>query len=385
MHRGGQVVLLGMRKMVALLFVEMFLWSVAGGAASDSAFTYSVEPMAEYDALFCRTQGWTGADAAYSVALKDDVTLWLYGDTWVGDVLDGRHKNATMVNNSIALQRGREPSTASVRFFWQTTEEGKPEAFVKPADGKGWFWISDGVMAGGKLYLFLMQIVKSGDEGVFGFKHTGTWLGEVENPQDGPPKWRIRQHKVPWGRYSSGGNLFFGSAVMKDGDFVYVYGASEDWSRPMGGRSMIVARMRTSEITDFGKWWFFGDGSWSSDIKDVRGLFDGTATEYSVCYQPAIKKYVTIYTENGMSKNILMRTAATAVGPWSEARKIYECPDCDRHKSYFCYAAKGHHPELSRSSDELIVTYVCNSTDFGQMVRDAGIYRPRFVRVRFVG
>ncbi len=71
--------------------------------------TYSVEPLPEYDALFCREKGWTGADAAYSVALADDVTLWLYGDTWIGDIVDGRHKGATMVNNSVGLQCGKDP------------------------------------------------------------------------------------------------------------------------------------------------------------------------------------------------------------------------------------------------------------------------------------
>ena len=87
------------------------------GCASASLPRYSVETLPEYDALFTRTEGWTGADAAYSVALADDVTLWLYGDTWIGDVVDGKHKGAKMVNNTVALQRGKDPTTASVKFF----------------------------------------------------------------------------------------------------------------------------------------------------------------------------------------------------------------------------------------------------------------------------
>ena len=50
----------------------------------------------------------------------------------------------------------------------------------------------------------------------------------------------------------------------------------------------------------------------------------------------------------------------------------------------FCYAAKGH-PELSLTPDELIITYVANSTDFYKMAADARLYRPRFIRVRFKG
>ena len=348
--------------------------------SSPSAPKYAVEPVPEYDELFHKEKGWTGADAAYSVALADDVTLWLCGDTWIGDVVGGRHKNATMVNNSIALQRGKDPSTASVKFFWRTTEEGKPAAFIKPADGVGWFWIFDGIVADEQLYLFLMQIVKTGQKGVFGFKQVGTWLAEINNPHDDPLAWRFKQYEVPWGRYSKNGNLFFGSALMNDRDFVYIYGASEDWRKGMSGRSMIVARVAPDKMADFEHWRFFKDGNWQADVNGVSELFNGTATEYSASYHPVMKKYVTVYTENGMSRNIMMRLAPTPVGPWSPARRVYRCPEADWHKTYFCYAAKAH-PEISERG-ELMVTYVCNSMDFWQMAKDARIYRPRFLRIK---
>ena len=100
---------------------------------------YSVALLPEYDALFTRTEGWTGADGAYSLPLTDKVTLWLFGDTWIGPVVDGRHKDATMINNSIALQTGKDPATASVKFYWRKTQQGKPAAFFLPDDGNGFF------------------------------------------------------------------------------------------------------------------------------------------------------------------------------------------------------------------------------------------------------
>ena len=145
---------------------------------------------------------------------------------------------------------------------------------------------------------------------------------------------------------------------------------------------MIVAMARPDEaMSDFAAWRFYGSEDWKADMKKSALLFNGSATECSVSYQPAIKKYVAIYTENGMSKNILMRTAPMPTGPWSKPDKIFQCPEVDWHEKYFCYAAKGH-PEIS-AQDELIVTYVCNSMDFWQMVKDARIYRPRFLRIKF--
>jgi hypothetical protein len=367
--------------MMAVTLVDMVLWFALPSLTGVSEPGYSVEPVPQYDAIFCREKGWTGADGAFSVALSDNVTLWLYSDTWIGPVVDGRHKDATMVNNSIALQRGKDPGTDSVEFFWRTTNEGKPAAFITPDDGIGWFWIFDGVVTDGKLYLFLMQTIKTDEKSVFGFKHVGTWLAEIENPNDDPHKWRIRQYKVPYGRYSKGGNLFFGSAVMRDGDFVYIYGSDEDWSKGMGGRSMIAARVPYDKMTDFEQWRFLSGGQWQAEMEGISGLFDGMAPEYSVGYQPSLKQYVAVYTENGLSEDILMRFSATPVGPWSRACKVYECPDGAWHKTYFCYAAKAH-PEIS-GKDELIVTYVCNSMDFWKMAADARIYRPRFLRIKF--
>ncbi|HUS73741.1 MAG TPA: DUF4185 domain-containing protein [Sedimentisphaerales bacterium] len=358
--------------------IELKRQALAGGAGQIKhgalEAKYSVEPMPQYDALFTQEKGWTGADGAYSVALSDMVTLWLYGDTWIGNIVDGQHKDATMINYSIALQSGKDPSTASVKFIWQETKEGKPAAFIAPADGVGEFWMSHGIMADGKLYLFLRQVVEDG-------KYIGMWLGEVGNPQDEPLKWRIKQYKVPFGRYSENGNLYFGVAFMRDGDFVYIYGCDEDWKKGMGGRSMIAARVPPDKIADFEKWRFWNGADWGADVNKVSGLFDGAGAESSVSFQPAIKKYVAIYTEYGMSANIMMRVSDTPIGPWSKPYKVYKCPEYKWHKTYFCYAGKGH-PELS-GPDELIITYVCNSTDFWQMARDARIYRPRFFKIKF--
>jgi len=332
--------------------------------------TYSVEPMPQYDALFTRDTGWTGADGAYSVAMSDTVTLWLYMDTWIGRIINQRHEDAAMVSNTIALQTGKNPSSASVSFFWQMTEDGRPTAFIKPAEGVGEFWIFHSVVTDGQLYLFLKQIIEGG-------RYIATWLGKVENPQDEPPHWRVKQYRVPFGRYSMKGDLSFGSAVMRDGDLVYVYGYAEQADT----RQMTVSRATADHMADFNEWRFWTGTDWVADANQSAGLFQGLACEYSVSFQPALKKYVVVYTDGGMSADIVMRVSDTPVGPWSEPCVLYTCPEPRWHKTYFCYAGKGH-PEIS-GPDELIVTYVCNSSDFARMAGDARIYRPRFLKMRF--
>lgn len=339
------------------------------------------EILPHYDALFTRHSDWTGADGDYSVALSDDLTLWLYSDTWVGRVRNNRHVNATMINNSVALQRGKDPLTAKTEFFYGKQKKGKPTALITPADGRGWFWLYHGVLTKKGLYLFLMQIDKTANDG---FQHIGASLGYVANPLDKPSAWRITQHKIPFGQFSANGDTLFGSAIFKDENFIYIYGTDEDIEDGWFHRKyMIAARVPEDEFADFAQWRFYTDGKWQSDYKKATRICPDIANEYSVSFQPSLGKYVMVYTENGLSKNIMLRTASKPYGEWSAPQIIYQCPEAAWDKKIVCYAAKAH-PSLSAKPDELVITYIANSSDFFQMAADARLYRPRFLRLKFL-
>ena len=63
------------------------------------------EPDAKLNALFRTTEGWVGGDGAFSVPLSDKRTLWLFSDTWVGSVRDGKRK-------SVTVRLGKRPAAA---------------------------------------------------------------------------------------------------------------------------------------------------------------------------------------------------------------------------------------------------------------------------------
>ncbi len=87
-----------------------------------------------------------------------------------------------------------------------------------------------------------------------------------------------------------------------------------------------------------------------------------------------------VHSEPPLESGVLVRTAERPEGPWSDGMAVYRAPEPNRDKSYFAYAAKGH-AELSRPG-ELLISYVVNSHDLAATLKDAGIYRPRFIRVR---
>jgi hypothetical protein len=133
----------------------------------------TVSQLPVYYRLFDREDGWTGGDGAYSVALPEDKTLWLFGDTWIGKIRDGRHVDAVLINNSLAIQQGKDPVTAVLHFYYRQSVAGHSEPFIRPLDGRNWFWMYDGVLAPDGLYLFLMELERAETSG---FRVVGTWL-----------------------------------------------------------------------------------------------------------------------------------------------------------------------------------------------------------------
>ena len=338
---------------------------------------WSAEPWPDYDRLFQRTNGWTGADGDFAVSLTNGLVLWLFSDTYIGEVRDGHRVHGAMVNNSAAWQHGLDPASARVEFFHGRAADGKPASLIIPADGHGWFWLFDAVMVRGILYLFLQQIEHTDTASVFGFRQTGAWLGEVANPLDPPDRWRITQRRLPFAHFGGGVNQDFGSAVLATNGFVYIYGVRE---HPGTDKQMILARAPDLGLADFTAWQFRTATGWTNDIAAVANLCPELASEYSVSRLPALGRYVLVCTENGMSEKIVVRTAPEPWGPWSAPTVVYRCPDTSWGGRIFCYAGKAH-PMLATNPNELIVTYAANSYDMAQVMQDARLYWPRFVKI----
>jgi hypothetical protein len=373
-----------MKKLQKILYSRNIFWALLlfVAVACTPQLRFSVETLPEYEALFQNREGWTGGDGVYSIALSNKKILWLFGDTWIGEIRDGRHVNATIVNNSLALQSGRKPQDAFIDYYYRLTPEGEPAAFFQPPEDGSWFWIYHGVITARGLYLFLMQIERTGEPSVFGFKLTGSWLARIVNPHDPPLAWRIYMEKIPWETISSSRNVFFGSSLLKKSNFVYIYGIMEEIGEDYHRKYMILARVPEVDIDDFYQWRFLTDQGWSSSFTEAAKLCGRMANEYAVSFQPALQQYIAVYSDGGISRDLVARTAPEPEGPWSDPNLLYQCPEAKWHENFFCYAAKAH-PAVSPAFDELIVSYVANSTDFEQMAADTRIYRPRFLRVRF--
>jgi len=339
---------------------------------------FTVETLPRYEAPFQRSTGWTGGDGVFSVRLDSNRILWLFGDTFIGEVKDGRHINAVLVNNTIAVQTGKEPSQAAIGFLHGRTTQGTPAAFLQPADGVGWFWPYHGVRTKEGLFLFLIQVERTDGPPGFDFRTVATWLGIVSNPDDPPDRWLFQQQKLPW----SNENRLFGSSVLLKGDDCYIFGTLDEISGGVRKKQLILARVPATRILDFNQWRFYANGEWVAEVDRAGHLGENVANEFSVSFQPAINRYLMLYTQDSLSEYMVFRLAPELHGPWGEPIRFYRCPEAEWAPRIFCYAAKGH-PEISLSPEELIVTYTTNSMDLALIESDTRFYRPRFLRLRF--
>ncbi|HOX58879.1 MAG TPA: DUF4185 domain-containing protein [Candidatus Paceibacterota bacterium] len=360
---------------------SFFVWALTLLAALqvEAASEPAGRAAPEWDALFQRESGWIGADGNYSIPLARDTTLWLFSDTFVGKVKDGKRHDASMINNSLALQKG----TNTPQFFFGTTPDGKPASFIKPQRGTGrdYFWLAHGARNAQGLYFFMLRVVTMRTDTPFGFKLVDGWLAHVANPDDAPPQWRITQTKVPFTKISKDGALIFGGAVLSEGGYAYLFGGDSRSKAKKAGHpnGLVVARVPLDRLSDFTQWRFLANGAWLKDCQRVTPLFPNVGSEFSVSWLPSRKAYAAVYSE-GIGGNILVRLAPALTGPWGQPVRVYRCPEMDWPSKAFCYAAKAH-PALANAADELLITYAANAWNFWDLFKDARLYWPRFVRV----
>jgi len=144
---------------------------------------------------------------------------------------------------------------------------------------------------------------------------------------------------------------------------------------------LVLARAPAATIDQFQTWRFSaGKGSWSTEARAARPIADGLVSEFSVDRMKIGGRptWILVQSEPFLGKRIFIRTALKPEGPWSARKTVATVPDVERNKSYFTYAAKGH-ADISRPG-ELLITYLVNSQEFGDVVRDTSIYHPRFLR-----
>src|SRR5258708_24014633 len=145
--------------MKQFVFVLLFIGSIAGQSDTTASATAASKPAAvrslpEFD----YTDGWLGADDAYSIPLTSTESLWLFGDTFVGTrETKLRNQAITMVHNSVGISKCEQGKSCTLSYFWHDADSPKPRSFFDTGTDL-YYWPLYGFLAGKTLYLSLLAV-----------------------------------------------------------------------------------------------------------------------------------------------------------------------------------------------------------------------------------
>lgn len=324
-------------------------------------------------------QGWLGADAAYSIPLPGGRDVWMFGDTLYGKHRVIKNNIPVMVRNSIGISTCTHGHW-KLKYFIKKNPDGQATDFFQAQHPRTWYWAMDGFVAGRDLWVMLLCVRNTPAKSqAMGFETCGTDLARILSPGPDPQKWKIDYFPL----VPDGVHAYPSAAAVRNNGYEYLYALKESGQRPL-----LVTRLPLNSLSDpaaslqylasDGKW---RDGFHPSAAKEV--MVKGSP-ELSIRYHAKLGKWVAILFEpEGFSSRILLRTAPSPLGPWSDGQVIYKVPEMqpdnpDYDKNTFCYAAK-EHPEFER--DDLVITYACNTFDIPRLASDLKIYFPQVVRL----
>jgi hypothetical protein len=335
-------------------------------------------PWPAAEQVFRNDTRWLGADAALSVPLGGDRTLWLFGDSFIATSAIGRRAESRMVRNSIAIQQGRDPLTARLQFHWRG-DDASPGSFF-PERGDHWYWPGHGIrLAEGPLVIFLFTIIETPGQDL-GFATVGHAIAVVDDPDAAVETWQPRIYDLPAPDFDA----LPATALLRDGDHVVALAIRQ---RGVHAGALVrypAAQLATGRI-DGAEWWAGEAQGWVQETSlGAAGpvfVLEDAGAECSLHQDERTGAFIHVASYGFGATTIGVRTAPAVTGPWSAPVVVYRPPESDEPR-VFVYAAKAHPQLVAPDAADLVITYATNSFEFSDLFTPQGereLYWPRFV------
>ena len=337
---------------------------------------------ASADTLFRGDRRWLGGDGALSVPLSAGRTLWLFGDSFVSLIDPPARATARLPRNTIAIQTGADPRSATMSFAWNQSSASIPTSFF-PDVGGSWYWPGHGIrLTEGPLVVFLTAVRPTPGIGL-GFAVSGYALAVIDNPDVAPAAWHVRIVAGPTLPFDA----IPATAVLRDGDWIVALAVPT-----VGNKRGLLARYPASALASgnlsTAQWWAGDARGWVATtdvgVSGPTAVMDDAGAECSLHWDAQRGLFVHVASYGFGATTIGLRSSPTLTGPWSAPVTVYRPPESDLSQP-FVYAAKAH-PELTGANGDLLMTYVANSFTLADLLTANGqrtLYWPRMAVMHF--
>src|SRR5690554_7184942 len=304
----------------------------------------------------------TGGDGAISIRVDNSKSFWLWGDSFLGEVIDNQRPESSpfIMGNVWQLLEGE-----SVQTITGGTPMN-PESVLKTGKVNGYpvvLWPMHGFVKNNIVHVFMSTIVQTG---------TGTWDFYWHSTM------YYRLHLTDLSIIDKQELLtekqtgaHFGFGVTEHDGFYYLYGSNprEDFT---AGLQVARARLVNDTLQD---WEYFDNNSWITNAKDskpLEGIDIPISEQFSVFKHEG--KFI-LLTQDRFKPEIYTFISDAPEGPWTTKKHIYTIPEGE-NPDLFTYNAMAH-PQYG-TGEKLLVSYCVNAKNIPDLYTDVSIYRPRF-------
>ncbi len=344
----------------------------------------SATPALDLDRLFApQSRGYMGADAALSIPLGDGRTIWLFGDTLIGQMNDGIRRIQAMPRNTAALQHPGPPTPDSIEWFHGANNTPRDFLRLPETEHGKWFWPGTGISLGRQLLILGYGVVyQKGEWEALSFRPVDGWMMRVPDTSGSPADWKIHARPMPY----PVGDTWLCSACHAEPPWLYLMGVSRRRDPLLGDSSAVLARVDLESLFDYRRTATFefwnaspAGKAWETQPGEPAALYHPGVSEASIYFDAPRQRFIAT-TYYATRPDFFLTFAPTLTGPWTPPATILRVENSNPPEGPLSYALRIH-PHLASNPDELVVTHVVNPRTLSELVRQPDLYYPRFHRI----
>lgn len=336
--------------------------------------TNQADDLIEMDSTFCDQLmpalggAVTGADGSISIDLKDGRSLFMWGDSFFGDVVNNQRKSdAKLVMGNIFTIINKKGEIQTLL----NGDKTNPSSYIA-AEPVGsfptWYWPGDGFVQDNILHLFMSKFHKQSAD-MFGFVYDCCDYFRLD----------VKTMKVLDKENFPAANLngvHYGHAVLPYKDHIYIYGTIAN-AQGVADVHVAQATLAGGKLGNFMYW----DGlAWQVDARKsakLQGVTQSVSEQFNVVQ---LHNKIALITQDRSKnvKDIYSFISEQPQGPFMNEKLIYTVDEDNYAVDSMMTYNTMVHPQYIKN-DKVLMCYNVNTYSFPKLFEKASLYKPRFL------